>query len=71
MNKESIPEDTASSFVEKAAEVLLEAQPDEISPEETTFPEGGARAWLVVLGASGVLFSTFGYANAFGYVWIC
>jgi len=31
-----------------------------------TFPEGGARAWSVVAGTSGVLFCTFGYANAFG-----
>lgn len=31
------------------------------------FPEGGLRAWMVVAGASGVLFCGFGYANAFGY----
>jgi hypothetical protein len=34
--------------------------------EETTFPEGGARAWSVALSAAGVLFCTFGYVNAFG-----
>jgi hypothetical protein len=33
---------------------------------EMTFPEGGLRAWLVACGTSGVLFCTFGYANAFG-----
>lgn len=37
---------------------------------ETEFPEGGARAWLVVLGAFCVSFSTFGYMNAFGYALI-
>ena len=31
-----------------------------------TFPEGGLRAWSVVFGTSAILFSTFGYANAFG-----
>jgi hypothetical protein len=30
------------------------------------FPEGGLRAWSVAAGAAGVLFCTFGYANAFG-----
>jgi hypothetical protein len=34
--------------------------------KETTFPEGGTRAWLVALGAAGVLFCTFGNINAFG-----
>jgi hypothetical protein len=31
------------------------------------FPDGGLRAWSVAIGAAGVLFCTFGYANAFGY----
>jgi hypothetical protein len=31
------------------------------------FPEGGLRGWSVAIGCSGVLFSTFGYVNAFGY----
>lgn len=34
--------------------------------EETTYPEGGLRAWAVAMGAAGVLFSTMGYVNAFG-----
>ena len=32
------------------------------------FPEGGARAWLVVLGAMIVMGCSFGYLSAFGYV---
>ncbi len=30
------------------------------------FPEGGLRAWIVAASASGILFCTFGYLNAFG-----
>ncbi|GFF40604.1 LOW QUALITY PROTEIN: riboflavin transporter MCH5 [Aspergillus udagawae] len=36
------------------------------APETAPFPDGGARAWMVALGAGGVLFCTFGYVNAFG-----
>ncbi|GFG20113.1 MFS transporter, putative [Aspergillus udagawae] len=36
------------------------------APEPAPFPDGGARAWMVALGAGGVLFCTFGYVNAFG-----
>lgn len=35
-------------------------------PTQFDFPDGGARAWSVAAGAAGVLFCTFGYANAFG-----
>lgn len=43
------------------------AGPDRLELEKTTeFPEGGTRAWMVVLGAFCVSFSTFGYMNAFG-----
>ena len=30
------------------------------------FPEGGARAWGVVTGATGITFCSLGYCNAFG-----
>ncbi|KAJ5556618.1 hypothetical protein N7494_000533 [Penicillium frequentans] len=38
----------------------------ELEKPATTFPEGGTRAWMVVLGAFCVSFATFGYMNAFG-----
>ena len=40
----------------------------EVEKPSTAFPEGGTRAWMVVLGAFCVSFSTFGYMNAFGWV---
>lgn len=43
--------------VEKAAPTVTAA-----------FPEGGARAWSVAVGATLVLFSTLGYVNSFGYI---
>ncbi|KAK6348718.1 hypothetical protein TWF718_006505 [Orbilia javanica] len=36
------------------------------SPPEITFPEGGLKAWLIVLGAAISMFCSFGYVNAFG-----
>jgi MFS family permease len=48
----------------------VDATSDNKSPDgdNTTFtiPDGGWRAWSVVLGSSLVLFCTFGYVNAFG-----
>ena len=44
----------------------LEDIPSEKKGGQSEFPEGGLRAWLVVFGTAAVLFSTFGYANAFG-----
>ena len=36
--------------------------------EKLTFPEGGTRGWLVVLGAAAAAFAAFGYVTAFGWV---
>ena len=44
----------------------VEEKPAGELPPHMVFPEGGARAWGVALGTAGVLFCTFGYANAFG-----
>jgi len=35
-----------------------------------TFPEGGSKAWLVLLGCWCTSFATFGYVNSFGLVMI-
>ena len=57
---------------ESDIEASIEGQTDEKAPNTQAgppaFPEGGVRAWSVAIGCSGVLFSTFGYVNAFGYV---
>jgi hypothetical protein len=49
---------------------LKESLPDPEAEKETsdmtTFPERGARAYSVAIGAAGLLFCTFGYVNAFG-----
>lgn len=50
------------------AQVVTEGAGKEITANETEFPEGGLRAWSVAIGCSGLLFSTFGYVNAFGFV---
>jgi len=52
---------------EKSNQISLEAQDTKLNSEDTAFPEGGLRAWLVVAATSCILFCTFGYANAFGY----
>ncbi|PGH00031.1 hypothetical protein GX51_06030 [Blastomyces parvus] len=48
------------SSQEGDSETSLEPKP------EDTYPDGGARAWSVAAGTSGILFCTFGLANAFG-----
>ncbi|RMJ28003.1 hypothetical protein PHISP_01118 [Aspergillus sp. HF37] len=42
------------------AGVACTSQPD------VSFPGSDWQAWMVALGAGGVLFCTFGYVNAFG-----
>lgn len=45
---------------------LSDQTDDKETAEETTFPEGGVRAWLVAAGTAGVMFCTLGYVNSFG-----
>ena len=44
------------------AKIETDLQP----PPAVKYPEGGLKAWLVVLGVFCVMFFTFGYLNAFG-----
>ena len=49
-----------------SSERSTEEIPGKEEQAEISFPEGGLRAWLVAIGCALVLFSTFGYVNAFG-----
>ncbi|KAJ7781866.1 major facilitator superfamily domain-containing protein [Mycena maculata] len=65
------PEDDAVTVNEKSPEVGLRDELEiekerEASPDESEFPEGGFRAWLVVAGTMAGTISTFGYVNAWG-----
>lgn len=51
------------SDVEASLDNAIEKTPTERAME---YPDGGARAWSVAIGAAGVLFCTFGYCNAYG-----
>lgn len=56
--------------LERAQSLTPEPQ-EEKTAEGQSFPEGGFRAWSVAAGAFCVLFCTFGYLNAYGYVCLC
>ncbi|KAF7336270.1 MFS domain-containing protein [Mycena venus] len=59
--------DTTSDRIEKDNEALGdEISPKPIDLEETEYPDGGFRAWLIVAGGIASTFSTFGYVNAWG-----
>jgi hypothetical protein len=40
--------------------------PEKPVTDPSDFPEGGARAWLTVAGASACLFVSFGWVNCIG-----
>ena len=72
--KDSVLQDPSDSSTDAEAHYddqnnnsTLEGQDTKVNAEETTYPEGGLRAWSVVAATSCILFCTFGYANAFGY----
>jgi hypothetical protein len=62
-SKLELSSDVEASITGKAIEEARNPQ-----DQGSEFPEGGLRAWSVAVGCAGVLFSTFGFVNAFGYV---
>lgn len=68
-DSEEIPRDTRMSGDQQSKEVstaaLQDAEKAEKSPPNP-FPEGGAKAWLTVAGASVCLFVSFGWVNCAG-----
>ncbi|KAJ3479495.1 hypothetical protein NLI96_g9017 [Meripilus lineatus] len=65
-----VKEKTSSLKSEKQqvieSEGAVTPEEDPYSPENLNVPDGGLRAWLVVLGAACGTFATFGYVNAWG-----
>nr|GAT46589.1 MFS general substrate transporter [Mycena chlorophos] len=60
---------TMPNFVETPVESKSEMDALTLSSsdsDELSYPDGGSRAWLIVLGASASTFSTFGYVNSWG-----
>jgi hypothetical protein len=53
--------DAAFEDAEKA-----EAPPSNAGIDPASFPDGGAKAWLAVAGASACLFVSFGWVNCIG-----
>ncbi|KAF8148677.1 MFS general substrate transporter [Crassisporium funariophilum] len=61
----STPRDSAINV--KCEEVdLVKDDERDLVPSATAFPDGGLQAWLTVLGAFLVQYTSFGYINAFG-----
>jgi hypothetical protein len=67
MEEEKRPEMPQESDIEASMEAQLDKEASAPQYATPPFPEGGLRAWSVAIGCSGVMFSTFGYVNAFGY----
>jgi len=68
--RDSDVENSIDTTVVTAAEEVAPDSSGDVpkGPSHFDFPDGGARSWSVACGAAGVLFCTFGYANAFGFV---
>jgi hypothetical protein len=60
--------DPESKSTDAPSNILSEATTEQKpQPVAHQFPEGGLKAWLVVLGCWCASFASFGYVNSFGY----
>ncbi|KAJ3981089.1 major facilitator superfamily domain-containing protein [Lentinula detonsa] len=65
--KKEIGEKRVEDMVVPAEDELEDHQQKDISAEQSVdFPDGGLRAWLIVLGTFFSAFASFGYVNAWG-----
>lgn len=62
----NVPEDQLLEKKEKEDDDDVEASPSTPAPRMDDFPDGGAAAWMVVLGCTCAIFATFGLVNAWG-----
>jgi hypothetical protein len=62
--QESFNEKTEDTSTTEKGELPTEVE-DNV-PQHVTFPEGGLRAWLIVLGSFLISTASFGYPNTFG-----
>lgn len=62
LDLESKPDNDSS---DKAPNRIVDEKPPPVAHQ---FPEGGTKAWLVVLGCWCTSFASFGYVNSFGSV---
>lgn len=57
----------------ESSQSLPEKDPPEVTindePRAPEYPDGGVRAWGVAVGTAGIMFSTLGYVNSWGYVY--
>ena len=65
-NKNQHPGHTTESASVKPAPAVELANPHAVTADISAAPEGGLRAWLVVLGSGFVFFSCLGFVNTFG-----
>ncbi|KAI0263412.1 MFS general substrate transporter, partial [Gloeopeniophorella convolvens] len=66
---DSEPQARTSHVEKEKGDTEASAIPPEVAYQRHAaddYPDGGLQAWLVVLGAASVTFSTFGYVNAWG-----
>ena len=78
MSSSSAADTTHASGAELDLESKSDNVPADKAPDDATdrkpqrlahrFPEGGLKAWLVVLGCWCTSFASFGYVNSFGSV---
>ncbi|KAL2140412.1 hypothetical protein VTI28DRAFT_3832 [Corynascus sepedonium] len=59
-------DDINESVSPKPTPAAGEADPNGLNPDISEAPEGGLRAWLVVVGSGFVFFSCLGFVNTFG-----